>query len=104
MKFSGLLAKKSLFFIITLLFTASFVTSLWMALYVPIYDDETVWKLLSSRLFIDQGKLIYLFAQCNRGYWLDMPLTWYPMHWLDSIIYGDASNPALLRTMGWLGF
>jgi hypothetical protein len=104
MKLSGLLTKQSLFAFIALLFTASFITSLWMAFYVPIYEDETAWKLLSSRLFIDQGKLVYLFAQCNQGYWLDMPLTWYPMHWLDSVIYGDASNPAFLRTMGWLGF
>ncbi len=104
MKFSGLLAKKSLFFIITLLFTTSFAVTLLIAFYVPIYDDETAWKLLSNRHFVDQGKLVYLFAQCNQGYWLDMPLTLYPMQWLDSVIYGDASNPALLRTTGWLGF
>lgn len=104
MKSTGLLTKQSLFVIIALLFTASFAMSLWMAFYVPIYEDEAAWKLLSSRLFIDQGKLVYLFAQCNRGYWLDMPLTWYPMQWFDSVIYGDASNPVFLRTMGWLGF
>jgi hypothetical protein len=104
MKSTGLLTKQCLFVIIALLFTASFAMSLWMAFYVPIYGDETAWKVFTNRLFIDQSKLVYLFAQCNRGYWLDMPLTWYPMQWLDSMIYGEASNPAFLRTMGWLGF
>jgi hypothetical protein len=104
MKYTGLLTKQSLFVAIATLFTASFALTLWMAFYVPVYEDEIAWKLFSNRLFIDQGKLVYLFAQCNRGYWLDMPLTWYPTQWLDSIIYGDASNPSFLRTMGWFGF
>jgi|GEM_PF-1113211 len=104
MKSTGLLSKQSLFAVITLLFTASFATTMWMAFYLPIYGDEIAWKIFSNRLFVDQSKLVYIFAQCNRGYWLDMPITWYPMQWFDSIVYGNASNPTVMRMWGWLWF
>lgn len=104
MKYSVLLTRRSLFIALALLFSVAFAVTMWMAFYTPIYEDEMAWKIFSNRLFVDQGKLIYLFAQCNRGYLLDMPLTWFPMQWLDSVIYGNASNPALMRILGWIWF
>lgn len=95
---------KGVFITITLLFLVTSVVTLWMAFYVPIYEDEIAWKAFSNRLFVDQGKLVYIFAQCNKGYWLDMPITWYPMQWIDSMVYGNASKPELMRQIGWAFF
>mgnify|MGYP007114253550 CR=1 FL=1 len=104
MKSTGLISRQSMFTALTLFFTASFALTLWMAFYVPVYGDEIAWKLFSNRQFVDHGKLVYIFAQCDKGYWLDTPITWYPMQWLDSLIYGNASNDRLLRILGSMGF
>ena len=89
---------------LTFLFLASFLLTMWMAFFVPLYGDEPAWKLIGARLFIDTGKLLYFFPQCSAGQWIDIPLTWYPARLLDTWIYQDASNPWLLRNIGWLLF
>lgn len=87
-----------------ILFLTGFLLTMWMAFFVPVYGDEPAWKLIGARLFIDAGKLLYFFPQCDTGQWIDIPLTWYPARLIDTLIYQDASNPWLLRNMGWLLF
>ncbi|NDP48805.1 MAG: hypothetical protein GZ085_10545 [Sulfuriferula multivorans] len=89
---------------LALLFLASFLLTMWMAFFVPLYGDEPAWKLIGARLFIDTGKLLYFFPQCDAGQWIDIPLTWYPARLIDTWIYQDASNPWLLRNISWLLF
>jgi hypothetical protein len=96
--------RKPLFTVLAFIFIACFCYSMWIAFYVPVYGDEPQWKLTVSRLFLDGGKLIYLFPACVDTFLLDPPLTWYPARWLDAWLYGDASNPFMLRQSGWLIF
>ena len=77
---------------------------MWLAYYVPVYGDEPQWKLTVSRLFLDGGKLIYLFPACVDNFLLDSPVTWYPARWIDAWLYADASNPFKLRQFGWTIF
>ena len=76
--------------------------TLWMAFYLPVYGDETYWKLIVSRLVSDDGYLIYLFSQCAHGQWIQAPLTWLPAMALSSLLYENASHPWMLRISGWL--
>lgn len=75
--------------------------TLWMAFYLPVYGDETYWKLLVSRLVSDDGYLVYIFAQCTKGQWIEAPWTWLPAMALSSFLYEDASHPWMLRISGW---
>lgn len=63
----------------------------------PIYMDEIEWKLVSARMLIDGGKLVYLFPVCARGFLLDVPLSWYPAKLFDAALYADLSHPQILR-------
>jgi hypothetical protein len=100
----NLLNRKILFSFLPLFFLACFSYSMWIAYYVPVYGDEPQWKLTVSRLFLDSGKLIYLFPACVGNFLLDPPITWYPARWIDAWLYADASNPFKLRQFGWLIF
>ena len=93
--------KLILYRILPALFLACFCYSMWIAFYVPVYGDEPQWKLTVSRLFLDGGKLIYLFPACVDNFLLDPPLTWYPARWMDAWLYADVSNPFKLRQFGW---
>ena len=85
---------------VALLFSICFLMTVWMSFSVPIYPDELAWKLIGSRLFVDGGKLLYFFPQCNTGQWLDIPITWYPARLIDTLIYQNASKSWLLRDIG----
>lgn len=76
--------------------------TLWMAHYLPVYIDETYWKLIVSRLVSDKGYLVYIFSQCAQGQWVQAPLTWLPAMSLSSILYENASHPWTLRISGWV--
>ncbi len=76
--------------------------SLWMAFYLPVYGDETYWKLIVSRLVSDDGYLIYIFSQCAQGQWIQAPWTWLPAMTLSYFLYEDASHPWTLRISGWV--
>lgn len=81
----------------------------WLALIplqlaFPIYSDELEWKLISSRIVIDAGKLIYLFPVCAGGFLLDAPISWYPAKLFDAALYADMSNPQILRYWAMLIF
>jgi hypothetical protein len=93
--------QKTIFSVLALLFLACFCYSMWISYYVPVYGDEPQWKLTISRLFLDSGKLIYLFPACVNNFLLDPPITWYPARWIDAWLYADASNPFKLRQYGW---
>ncbi|MBS1227013.1 MAG: hypothetical protein H6R17_290 [Proteobacteria bacterium] len=90
--------------VLALLFLIGFLVTMWMGLFVPLYGDEPSWKLIGSRMFADDGKLLYFFPQCATGQWIDIPLTWYPARLIDTLIYEDASNPWLLRNLSWIFF
>lgn len=85
-------------------FLASLAVTLWMTFYSPVNADELFWKIMISRLDADDGNLVYLFAQCRQGQWIEAPLTWYPAMWVNSLLYEDASEPWELRVHGWLLF
>lgn len=78
--------------------------TLWGAYSVPIYVDEPQWKLTASRLFLDGGKLIYLFPGCGDGWILPVPWSWYPGRILDSFLYQDSTSLIKLRMYGWIIF
>lgn len=94
------LIPRTLYILLSLAFLITFVLTLWMAFYSPVNGDEIFWKLMISRLESDHGKLVYLFAQCQQGQWIDAPLTWYPAMWINSWLYEDASHPWELRVHG----
>lgn len=95
---------RALYALLALAFVLSFLLTLWMVFYFPIYGDELFWKLMISRLETDHGKLVYLFAQCSEGQWIDAPLTWHPAMLIHSWLYEDASHPWRLRVHGWFIF
>lgn len=94
----------TLYHLLSIGFIFSFLLTLWMIFYSPVYADEIFWKLMIARLESDQGKLVYLFAQCQEGQWIDAPLTWYPAMFISSWLYEDASHPWILRIHGWFSF
>jgi hypothetical protein len=67
---------------------------------LPVYSDELEWKLMTSRLFLDGGKLVYVFPPCTRGRLLDVPVSWYPIELINALIYADMTNPQILRYWG----
>jgi hypothetical protein len=95
---------RALYALLALAFVWSFLLTLWMVFYFPVYTDEIFWKLMIARLETDHGKLVYLFAQCSEGQWIDAPLTWYPAMLINSWLYEDASHPWRLRVHGWFFF
>ena len=95
---------RTLYAVLALAFVGSFLLTLWMVFYFPVYTDEIFWKLMIARLETDHGKLVYLFAQCSEGQWIDAPLTWYPAMSINSWLYEDASQPWRLRVYGWFFF
>lgn len=95
---------RTLYALLALAFVLSFLATLWMVFYFPVYVDELFWKLMVARLETDHGKLVYLFAQCSKGQWIDAPLTWYPAMSIHSWLYEDASHPWRLRVHGWFFF
>lgn len=66
----------------------------------PIYPDELQWKIISSRLLLDSGKLLYLFPECSKGILLASPVSWYPTQLVNALIYSDMTNPQKLRYWG----
>lgn len=90
--------------LIGVIFGISLISTLWIAYFVPVYADEPQWKLISARIFLDDGFLVYLFPVCQDNFLLKSPWTWYPARWLDALLYADASNPAFLRATGWAVF
>ena len=95
---------QAIYVLLCLAFLITFVVTLWMAFYTPVYPDEIFWKVMIARLDSDGGKLVYLFAQCRQGQWIDAPLTWYPAMWINAWLYEDASRPWELRVHGWILF
>jgi hypothetical protein len=63
----------------------------------PLYADEFQWKLINSRMLLEGGKLVYLLPVCKTGFLLDTPVSWYPSRLLDAALYGDMTNPQILR-------
>lgn len=94
----------TLYLLLSLAFLITFLITLWMTFYSPVNADEIFWKLMIARLEGDEGKLVYLFAQCREGQWIDAPLTWYPAMWINAWFYEDASQPWDLRIHGWVVF
>ena len=95
---------RTFYSLLSLAFLITFLVTLWIAFYSPVNADEIFWKLMIARLESDHGKLVYLFAQCREGQWIDAPLTWYPAMAINSWLYEDASHPWDLRVHGWLLF
>jgi hypothetical protein len=95
---------RTFYALLSLAFLITFLVTLWIVFYSPVNADEIFWKLMIARLESDHGKLVYLFAQCREGQWIDAPLTWYPAMAINSWLYEDASHPWDLRLHGWLLF
>lgn len=95
---------RTFYALLSVAFLISFLVTLWMVFYFPVNPDEIFWKLMIARLESDHGKLVYLFAQCRQGQWIDAPLTWYPAMAINSWLYEDASHPWELRIHGWILF
>ncbi len=83
-----------------LLPTLGWISLAPLLLVFPIYGDELQWKLINSRLFLDSGKLLYLFPGCAKGISLDPPISWYPLQLIDAALYSDMTNPQVLRYSG----
>lgn len=66
----------------------------------PLYADETQWKIIGSRIFLEGFQLRYFFPACSAGYLQQVPITWIPSRVLDAALYADASRPLLLRLTG----
>ena len=66
----------------------------------PVYIDEIQWKMINSRLWLDGGKLLYLFPACTKGFLLNVPMTWYPSRVIDSLLFADMGDPQRLRFWG----
>ena len=88
--------------ILSIVFFLGFALTLWIGWQVPVYSDEYQWNFTNSRLLLDSGKLLYFFPGCADGFLLNLPWTWLPSRFLDSLLFADASNPYLLRNTGWV--
>ena len=93
-------AYTAFFALLGLIFMGCFLYTQWGVFYLPLYGDEPQWKMIVARLFLDGGKLLYLFPGCTQGFLLGVPMTWYPGRILDALMYADASDPFYLRQYG----
>ncbi len=73
---------------------------LFLACFLPIQTDEVLYKLVSARLFADDGELIGLFPQCKESFSLKPPALWFLPRALDGLIYGTLDNIFLIRILG----
>ena len=60
------------------------VLVLCFGLLVPIYSDEVAIHMSKARFFLEGGRLVTLFPQCDTLPTTQVPLTWYPA----AILYG----------------
>jgi hypothetical protein len=86
-----------------------FCVTFAISLFVPIYSDEIVVKIAPVRVLLDGFELISLLPQCGSASSSYIPLTWIPGAAIDWAIYGNLTEPILLRIVGmsafvvWLG-
>ena len=77
-----------------------FVLLLWIGYLVPIYTDELTFKIIHARIFLDQGKAISLFPQCNQNLTTTWPFYFAPIRWIDALLYSELGHPLKLRIIG----
>lgn len=87
-------------YVLAVIFLLFFFISTEISFYYPIYGDEFLWKLISSRFVLDQKKLIYFFPACVTSFEVDTPITWIFGRFLDSLIYQGAHDYRVLRLIG----
>ena len=91
------------FHILALLFLLVFIGSFVLSIYIPTYADEFFWKIQISRFFFDEGKLLGLSPMCEQSFLIDTPLSWYPMVWLNSLLYIGVHSLSQLKLVGLFG-
>ena len=89
--------------ILALLFLLIFISSFVLSIFIPIYSDEFFWKVQVSRFFFDEGKLLGLSPMCEKSFLIDTPLSWYPLVWLNSLIYAGVHSLTQLKLLGLFG-
>lgn len=73
-----------------------------LALFVPIYTDEIVTRMVHSRYYLDGHTLKYLFPQCDSTFFSQSPLLLIPSLTLDAWKHTGISDLANIRTYGFI--
>ncbi|MCX6102494.1 MAG: hypothetical protein NT000_04440 [Proteobacteria bacterium] len=73
-------------------------------LHYPIFTDEISFKIIYSRYFLDSGKAIFLWPQCNTEFTDRFPISFLPFRILESFLFQDLTNPLKIRWFGVLYF
>lgn len=80
------------------------ITSLSLAILLPIYTDEVGWKILQARYYLDGGRNITLFPQCGAPFATTPPWFMLPARIIDAWLYGALNEPIKLRLLGVASF
>ncbi len=83
-----------------------FSAVLFLACFSPIYPDEIYYRLLNSRLFRDEGRLLMMVPQCLT---VAAPWFWLPERLIEWALYGRLTDLLAFRFIGvalfllWIG-
>lgn len=77
------------------------IGSFSLALFLPVYTDEIVWKAAQGRMNLDGGSNLAVTLQPSCGaYTVPVPPLLYPFRLLDAALYWALSDPLAIRVFG----
>jgi hypothetical protein len=77
------------------------LASFALALFLPVYTDEILWKAVQGRMAIEGGKVMALNFQPSCGtYYHPVPALLYPFRLLDAFLYAALGDPLAIRVFG----
>lgn len=81
-----------------------FLPVAYWTFYLPVFTDEVAWKWLTSRLWLDDGRSITLYPQCQEVFSISHPFLFLPSRLIESLVYGAPFSLFHLRYIGWAVF
>jgi hypothetical protein len=76
------------------------ILALAVSYWLPIYTDEVVWKYHFARTAIEQNKILNFVPVCRASAFLDVPLSWWPLRFLESWFYEQWLSSRMIRLKG----
>ena len=84
---------------IVLIFPVVCIVSLIVGIFLPVYSDEVMNKIYSSRFFVDDGIVVSFFPQCAASFGNKISVVFFPAAIILSLIFEDL-NPLGIRISG----
>ena len=75
-----------------------------MAVHLPIYSDELLYKWFSGRYWLDNGITLGLFPHCSDQFTQRTPKLFLVTRLIDSWLYAELNNPLKIRYLGIFSF